>query len=69
MRINKGIEMGAQSARRLSTEETGATALEYGFMVAFVAAALLIGAEILAGGVAGMYTMVSSSITGADLSN
>ena len=69
MRINKGIGMGVQSARRLSTDEDGATALEYGFMVAFVAAALLIGAEILAGGVAGMYTMVSSSITDAHITN
>ena len=69
MRIDTRIERGAQSVRRLSMDEAGATALEYGFFVAFVAAALLIGAEILAGGVAGMYNMVSSSIDGADISN
>jgi Flp pilus assembly pilin Flp len=62
MRIDAGIEQGAQSVEQLSTDDAGATALEYGFFVAFVAAALLIGAEILAGGVGGMYTLVNGVV-------
>lgn len=62
MRIDAGIEQGAQSVEQLSADEYGATALEYGFFVAFVAAALLIGAEILAGGVGGMYTLVNGLV-------
>jgi Flp pilus assembly pilin Flp len=62
MRIDAGIEQGAQSVEQLSTDDAGATALEYGFFVAFVAAALLIGAEILAGGVGGMYSFVNGVV-------
>jgi len=62
MRIDAGIEKSAQSVEQISTDEIGATALEYGFFVAFVAAALLIGAEILAGGVGGMYTLVNGVV-------
>jgi len=49
--------------RRLSMDETGATALEYGFFVAFAAAALLLGAEVLAGGVDGMYSIVRGVVS------
>ena len=62
MRIEAGIEQDAQSVEQLSTDDSGATALEYGFFVAFVAAALLIGAEILAGGVGGMYNLVNGVV-------
>jgi Flp pilus assembly pilin Flp len=70
MRIDMGIDKSAQTAQELSSDENGATALEYGFFVAFVAAALLIGAEILAGGVGDMYqlvnTVVSSNVDAAN---
>lgn len=49
--------------RRLSMDEAGATALEYGFFVAFAAAALLLGAEVLAGGVDGMYSIVRGVVS------
>jgi Flp pilus assembly pilin Flp len=62
MRIDAGIEQGAQSVEQFSADDAGATALEYGFFVAFVAAALLIGAEILAGGVGGMYNLVNDVV-------
>lgn len=58
MRIDTGIETGRRTVDQFSVDEDGATALEYGFMVAFVAAALLVGAEILAGGVGNMYLTV-----------
>jgi len=48
--------------RALFADEMGATALEYGFFVAFVAAVLLIGAEFLAGGVGAMYDVVRTVV-------
>ena len=58
MVIDSGIEIGRRAVELFQMGEDGATALEYGFMVAFVAAALLVGAEILAGGVGNMYLTV-----------
>jgi len=63
MRIDAGIDRAIVAIRQFSMDETGATALEYGFFVAFVAAALLIGAEILAGGVESMYDTVRGVVT------
>jgi len=63
MQIDTGIEKGMPSVQQFSTDEAGATALEYGFFVAFVAAALMVGAEILAGGVGGMYSVVNGVVT------
>ncbi len=45
------------------SDQTGATALEYGFFVAFVAAVLLGGAVALAGSIDSMYTYVASQVT------
>ena len=63
MRIDAGIDRAIVVIRQFSMDDAGATALEYGFFVAFVAAALLVGAEILAGGVASMYDSVSGVVT------
>ena len=45
------------------SDQTGATALEYGFFVAFVAAVLLGGAVALAGSIDSMYSYVASQVT------
>jgi pilus assembly protein Flp/PilA len=63
MRIGTGIDIGVSVIRRFSMDESGATALEYGFFVAFVAAALLVGAEYLAGGVEAMFNIVRNVVT------
>ena len=63
MQIDTGIEKSMPFVRQLPTDEIGATALEYGFFVAFVAAALMVGAEILTGGVGGMYSVVNGVVT------
>ena len=49
--------------KRLLTGDTGATALEYGFMVALVGAVLLLGAQRLGVSVAGMFTDLASNFT------
>jgi Flp pilus assembly pilin Flp len=43
-------------------DEAGAAALDYGFFVAFVAAALLVGAEDLAASVESMFDTVGDAI-------
>ena len=48
---------------RVLTDQTGATALEYGFLVAFVAAVLINGVLALAEAVAGLFSHVSSNVT------
>jgi len=58
-----GINLCFEALRRFMLDETGATALEYGFFVAFVAAALLAGAEYLANGVDGMFNVVRGQVT------
>ena len=46
------------------SDQTGATALEYGFFVAFVAAVLLLGGAVaLAGSIDSMYSYVASQVT------
>jgi pilus assembly protein Flp/PilA len=55
--------MGTKSVRQFWVDDVGATALEYGFFVAFVAAVLLIGAEHLAGGVDGMFSVVRGVVS------
>lgn len=49
--------------RQVLSDRTGATALEYGFFVAFVSAVLISGAVALAGSIDGMYTYVASQVT------
>lgn len=63
MRIDTGIERGVQTVRQLWIDDAGATAIEYGFFVAFVGAVLLVGAEILAGSVGGMFSVVNSVVS------
>ena len=55
--------MGTKSVRQLLADEVGATALEYGFFVAFVAAVLLVGAEHLASGVDNIFGTVCGAVS------
>jgi Flp pilus assembly pilin Flp len=47
------------------SDETGVAALDYGFLVAFVAAALLIGAEYLAASAQSLYDTIGEAVGGA----
>ena len=49
--------------RQVLNDQTGATALEYGFLVAFVAAVLLGGAILLAGSLGNMFGFIASQVT------
>ena len=44
------------------TDESGVAALDYGFFVAFVAAALLVGAEFLAASAQSLYDTVADAV-------
>ncbi len=48
---------------RVWADQSGATALEYGFFVAFVSAILLGGAMVLADSIGAMFSNVSSAVT------
>lgn len=48
---------------RIWADQSGATALEYGFLVAFVAAILLGGAMVLAESIGAMFSNVASAVT------
>ncbi len=52
-----------QIVRQVLNDPTGATALEYGFFVAFVSAVLLGGAIQLAGSLENMFGFVADRVT------
>lgn len=54
--------MGMGLIQAFFADEAGAAALDYGFFVAFVAAALLIGAENLAASVEDLFNTVSDAV-------
>jgi pilus assembly protein Flp/PilA len=54
----------ASTRERLSREETGATAVEYGLLVGLIAVAIVAALIILGPQIAGLFTRVSTSITG-----
>jgi Flp pilus assembly pilin Flp len=54
--------MGIGFIQAFLADEAGVAALDYGFFVAFVAAALLIGAEQLAASVGSMFGTVGDAI-------
>lgn len=47
------------------SDESGATAIEYGLIAALIAVGMLAGVKLMGGGTAGMWTRISTSITGA----
>lgn len=51
-------------ASRLRREETGATAVEYGIMVALIAVVIIVAVTILGGTLTDMFTQVSCSVSG-----
>ena len=57
--------MGIAFIQSFLADESGVAALDYGFFVAFVAAALLIGAEFLAASARSMYDVVADAVGNA----
>jgi pilus assembly protein Flp/PilA len=51
--------------RRLVADRRGATAIEYGLIVALIAIALMGGLSALGGGSGGMWTMLSNKVAAA----
>jgi pilus assembly protein Flp/PilA len=51
--------------RRLVADRRGATAIEYGLMVALIAVAMMGGLSVLGGGSDGMWTKVSTKVEAA----
>jgi pilus assembly protein Flp/PilA len=47
--------------RRLRTDKRGATAIEYGLLVALIAVAMMGGLSTLGGGVGGMWSTLSNT--------
>lgn len=52
----------ASAGKRLSREETGATAVEYGLIVGLIAVAVVAALVLLGPQIAGLFTQVSDSI-------
>ncbi|MDV8146734.1 Flp family type IVb pilin [Arthrobacter sp. B10-11] len=50
-------------ASRLRREETGATAVEYGIMVALIAVVIIVAVTLLGGTLTDMFTQVSCSVS------
>ena len=48
--------------RRLRTDQSGATAIEYGLIVALIAVALVTGLRSLGGGAGGMWTNLAEDV-------
>lgn len=51
-----------KNLRRLLAEQGGATAIEYGLIVALIAVACIGGVSALGGGAGGMWTNLSSTV-------
>ena len=51
-----------KNLRRLLADQGGATAIEYGLIVALIAVALVAGLQQLGGGSGGMWTNISSQV-------
>ncbi|MEO6582476.1 MAG: Flp family type IVb pilin [Sphingomicrobium sp.] len=51
--------------RRLLADQTGATAIEYGLIVALIAVAAMSGISALGGGAGGMWTKLSNVVQAA----
>jgi pilus assembly protein Flp/PilA len=50
--------------RRLRSDKRGATAIEYGLIVALIAIAMMAGLRQLGGGAGGMWTNLASTVNG-----
>ena len=51
-----------KTLRRLRADQRGATAIEYGLIVALIALALMGGLRTLGGGAGGMWTNIASEV-------
>jgi pilus assembly protein Flp/PilA len=57
-----GVNAIRKTLRRLPYDQRGATAIEYGLIVALIALALMGGLRTLGGGAGGMWTNISSQV-------
>lgn len=51
--------------RRFLTDESGATAIEYGLIAALISIAVITGALAVGGSLGDLYSMISTKVTGA----
>jgi pilus assembly protein Flp/PilA len=56
------VALAGSLAQRLGRDERGATAVEYGLMVALIAAAIVITVTALGGALNGLFTTVTGSL-------
>lgn len=56
--------LGFTVQSRLRREETGATAVEYGIMVALIAVAIIAGVTLLGGNLQGMFNRIAARFNG-----
>ena len=52
-----------KTLRRMLTDQTGATAIEYGLIAALIVIAMMGGLRTLGGGAGGMWTKVHDQVT------
>ena len=57
-----GLDAIRRNWRKLLVDQSGATAIEYGLIVAMIAIAIITSLEALGGGSNGMWTTISSKI-------
>ena len=57
-----GVNAIRKTLRRLPNDQKGATAIEYGLIVALIALAMMAGLRQLGGGAGGMWTNISSQV-------
>lgn len=57
-----GVDAIRNVFRRLLTDQSGATAIEYGLIVALIAIALMSGLQALGGGAGGMWTNIHDQV-------
>ena len=57
-----GLDAIRSAFRKLRTDDKGATAIEYGLIVALIAIALATGLQTLGGGAGGMWTNIAVKV-------
>jgi len=60
--LNYFVALAGSLAQRLGRDERGATAVEYGLMVALIAAAIVLTVTALGGALNGLFTTVTGSL-------
>ena len=63
--LNYFVALASSLARRLGRDERGATAVEYGLMVALIAGAIVLTVTALGGALSGLFGGIAATIGGA----